>query len=112
MDELEFLFTPICIRVTKMPLGLMNKAYGEAIGNEIASFMDMEVGEDDTIAGPFLRIKVEFDIRKPLMRGVTLLVGEGVKEKEVWCPLVYEYLPDFCYTCGDKASSSAKTDTT
>jgi hypothetical protein len=17
-----------------------------------------------------------------------------------WCPLVYEYLPDFCYTCG------------
>lgn len=31
------------------------------------------------------------------MRGVTLLAGVGEKEKEVWCPLVYEYLPDFCF---------------
>ena len=32
------------------------------------------------------------------MRGVALEVGE--EEIARWCPLVYEYLPDFCYTCG------------
>jgi hypothetical protein len=24
----------------------------------------------------------------------------GKEEKPVWCPVVYEFLPDFCYTCG------------
>jgi hypothetical protein len=32
------------------------------------------------------------------MRGVTLCVGAD--EKPLWCPLVYEFLSDFCYTCG------------
>jgi hypothetical protein len=38
------------------------------------------------------------DIRKPLMRGVTIHIGENMLPK--WCPFEYEYLPDFCFTCG------------
>jgi len=38
------------------------------------------------------------DVRKPLMRGVTVCVGK--EEKPLWCPVEYEFLPDFCYTCG------------
>lgn len=98
IDEMEFAHIPIWIRVTKMPLGMMNKTMGEAIGGEVGEFMEMEKEDDGTAVGRFLRIKIRLDIRKPLMRGVTLFVGE--KEKPVWCPLVYEYLPDFCYTCG------------
>ena len=45
-------------------------------------------------------MKIRLDIRKPLIRGVTLDLGDGVKEKTKWCPLVYVYLLDFCYTCG------------
>jgi hypothetical protein len=45
-------------------------------------------------------VKVRLDIKKPLMRGVTLDMGEDGREEMKWCPLVYEYLPDFCYTCG------------
>ena len=48
--------------------------------------------------GRVLRIKVLIDIRKPLMRGITVKVGNPEKEK--WCSFAYEYLPDFCYTCG------------
>jgi hypothetical protein len=33
-------FIPIWIRVFKMPLGMMNKWYGEAIGDEVAAFME------------------------------------------------------------------------
>jgi hypothetical protein len=60
--------------------------------------MDMEVEDDEMAIGQFLQIKVILDIRKPLMRGVTLHVGEG--ERPMWCPLVYKFLPEFCYTCG------------
>lgn len=27
-------------------------------------------------------------------------MGDDTKEETKWCPLVYEYLLDFCYTCG------------
>jgi hypothetical protein len=35
----------------------------------------MEAEDDGTAVGQFLRIKVRLDIRKPLMRGVTLCWG-------------------------------------
>lgn len=100
IDEVEFIFIPIWARIIKMPLGLMNKAAGEMIGEMIGEVLEVDVEEDDTAVGHFMRVKVKLDIRKPLMRGVTLDVGDGAKEKIKWCPLVYEYLSDFCYTCG------------
>jgi hypothetical protein len=39
-----------------------------------------------------LEVKVHLDIRQPLT--VT------VDEKDRWCPVAYEFLPDFCYVCG------------
>ena len=98
LEELEFVHIPIWVRALKMPFGLMKKEIGVAIGREIGDFLEMEVEEDGTAVGQYLRIKVRMDIRKPLMRGVSLCVG--VDEKPLWCPLVYEFLPDFCYTCG------------
>jgi hypothetical protein len=88
----------IWVRVSRMPLGMMNKATGEAIGKEMGEFLAMDKDEDNTTVGQHLRIKVRIDIRKPLMRGVTLCVGKD--EKPLWCPVMYEFLPDFCYTCG------------
>ncbi|CAN6216468.1 unnamed protein product [Urochloa humidicola] len=99
IEEMELAFISIWVRVMKLPFGMMNKATGEAIGAEIESYICMELDEDDTAVGRYLRIKVKLDIRKPLMRGVTVYVGEK-KDKPMWCPLEYEFLPDFCYTCG------------
>jgi hypothetical protein len=56
---------------------MMNKVMGEAIGGEVGEFLEMEKEEDGTTVGRFLRIKVRIDIRKPLMRGVTVEVEEG-----------------------------------
>ncbi|XP_039815069.1 uncharacterized protein LOC120677956 [Panicum virgatum] len=97
-EEMDFSFIPIWVRVLKLPLGMMKKATGEAIGEEIGTFMTMDLDEDDTAVGRYLRIKVRLDIRKPLMRGVMVYVGK--EDKPLWCPVEYEYLPDFCYTCG------------
>jgi len=76
LEEMDFSYIQIWVRAMKMPLGEMNRTTG---------------------VGQFLRIKVRLDIRKPLMRGVMLFVRKD--DKPVWCPLVYEFLPDF-YTCG------------
>lgn len=100
IEEMEFNTIPIWLRVTKMTLGLMNKEQGEAIGNLVGEFMEIDADEGDSAMGQFLRIKVKLDIKKPLMRGFTLTVERAVGEKEVWCPFTYEFLPDFCYICG------------
>jgi len=38
------------------------------------------------------------DIRKPLHCGITVDLGGDKGDR--WCPISYEYLPDFCYVCG------------
>ena len=79
----------------KMPLGMMNKAAVEAIGEMIGEVIEVDADDDDSAIGQFMRIKVRLDIRKLLMRGVTLDLGDETKEIPKWCPLVYEFLPDF-----------------
>nr|AAP53315.2 retrotransposon protein, putative, unclassified [Oryza sativa Japonica Group] len=98
IEDMIFAFVPIWVRAMKLPLGLMTKETGMAIGREVGEFMTMDLEEDGSAVGQFLRIKIRIDIRKPLMRGVTLFVGAD--ERPLWCPLVYEFLPDFCYICG------------
>jgi hypothetical protein len=73
---------------------------GEAIGGEMGEFLEMDKGEDGSAVGRFLRIKIRLDIRKPLMRGVSVHVEKEGELQPLWCPVMYEYLPDFCFTCG------------
>lgn len=98
LDEIIFSFIPIWVRVANLPMGLMNRSTAVAIRNEVGEFMEMESDENECAAGRYIRLKVRLDIRKPLMRGVTISRDEG--EDGRWCPLSYEYLPDFCYCCG------------
>ena len=49
IDEVEFIYIPIWIRVLKLPFGMMNKATGEAIGNKVGIFMAMDGGDDDMV---------------------------------------------------------------
>lgn len=89
------------VRISKLPFGVMNKDVGEAIGGEMGEFIAMEKEEDGFAAGRYLRIKIRKDIHKPLMRGVMVQVeGKEGEKRPLWCPAVYVYLPDFCYTCG------------
>ena len=58
--------------------------------------MDRE--EDGLAVRQFFYIKVKLDICKPLMRGFSLMAGE--EDEPIWCPMVYEFLPELCYVCG------------
>jgi hypothetical protein len=98
LDEYAYASFPIWIRVFKLPLGRMNQDTAEAIGNEVGEFVEAEVGEDGTAVGEFLRIKVRLQVAEPLRRGILVQVDGG--EKVRWCNFEYEFLPEFCFTCG------------
>lgn len=98
LDEIDFSFIPIWVHVARLPMGLMYKATAEVIGDEIGEFMEVDFESDDLAAGRFLWVKVRLDIRLPLRCGIT--VDMGVEVGDRWCPVQYEFLPEFCYVCG------------
>ncbi|KQJ96876.1 hypothetical protein BRADI_3g27561v3 [Brachypodium distachyon] len=104
---------PIWVRVFDVPLGMMDREAGVAIGGLIREVQ--EIGRDE--------IKVKINRSVPLMRGVSLEVEEKVREekdeladatrgdqvlteekkkkkKDRFCRIEYEHLLDFCYSCG------------
>ncbi|KAE8782072.1 hypothetical protein D1007_44590 [Hordeum vulgare] len=98
LEEYVFNWVPISVQVLKVPLGRMDRAEREMIGEKVGAFVDVEVGEDGMAEGESLRIKVKLDITKPLMRGTVIHTGDD--ERVRWCPFRYEYLREFCYICG------------
>lgn len=86
--------------MSKLPLELMNKAAGEEIGAMIGEVLMVDAEEDGMAFGECLRIKIRLDVCKPLMHGVMIDLGDEEEERKLWCPLSYEFLSDFCYTCG------------
>jgi len=98
LEEMYFNHVPIWVRVSNLPLGMLDEETGAILGDKIGMFREVDVGDDGLAVGKVLRIKVVIDICKPLMRGIMVKVGS--EEKDKWCPFAYEFLPDFCYTCG------------
>lgn len=93
---------------------MVNKEIGKILGEEIGSFMDADAGDSVSDAGSCLRVKVRMNIANPLRRGIK--VYDEVRDIERWCPLRYEFLPEFCFVCGvighvDKACSKKEGDT-
>lgn len=110
IEEYEFGTIPIWVRLFNIPLGLMSRQTGEAIGKKIGEAVEVDVGEDGMAVGQFMRVNVRIRVDGPLMRGLTLDLEKdekskrerkgGKEEEEDWCRFEYEFLPTFCYTCG------------
>ncbi|KAM0928755.1 hypothetical protein ACQ4PT_001971 [Festuca glaucescens] len=98
LDDYAFSHIPIWVRVFKLPLGCMNRATGEAVGEQLGEYLETGGVEDGMAVGRYLRVKIRLNILKPLRRGTMVEVDES--GRTIWCPLEYEYLPDFCYICG------------
>lgn len=64
IKEYEFRWIPIWVRVFDLPLGMMCREAGEAIGNFIGKAMEVDVGSDGTAVGRYLRVKTRIDIRE------------------------------------------------
>ncbi|XP_022156711.1 uncharacterized protein LOC111023555 [Momordica charantia] len=77
----------------------------ECMTKDMAKFLGARLGEVEEVDGmssydwvrPFLWVRVKINVLKPLRRGLKVKTSDG---KDIWCPLRYERLPDFCYGCG------------
>jgi hypothetical protein len=65
LEAMEFNHIPIEICVSGLPVGMMNKEAAEIIGEEMGQFLDLDAGENSTMTGCYLRLKVQMDIRQP-----------------------------------------------
>lgn len=67
------------------------------IGSLIGRVMEVDKAEGDDCIGRFLRVRLQLDVRQPLMRGAFVqFPDEGSK----WVTFRYEYLPEYCFICG------------
>ncbi|KAM0822045.1 hypothetical protein ACQ4PT_071768 [Festuca glaucescens] len=98
VEEYSFSHVPIWVRVYKLPLGKMNLEAGTLIGDRVGEFVELDGLENGMAVGRCLRVKVKKCLAAPLMRGIMVEVDE--KGRTIWCPMEYEYLPDFCFICG------------
>ncbi|KAM0890639.1 hypothetical protein ACQ4PT_026896 [Festuca glaucescens] len=93
VEEYSFSHIPIWVRVYRLPLGKMNLETGMLIGNIVGEYIEMDGLEKGMAIGKCLQVKVKKCLAEPLMRGTMVEVDD--KGKKIWCPMEYEYLPDF-----------------
>lgn len=88
---------PFWVRVYDLPLLGRNKdSNARTIGNKMGVFM--AVDKTDIIGiNKSLHIRVLIDLRKPLMKEVSLKMLGGIIER---FPVKYGKLSLFCYVCG------------
>ncbi|XP_035544690.1 uncharacterized protein At4g02000-like [Juglans regia] len=96
-QKLKFDSKLIWVQIHNMPFACMNKECGEHIKRSLGRIVEMGLLVDGIGWGPYLRIKIDLSLRKPLARGRTICHVQGEK---VWLPLKYERLPRVCFDCG------------
>ncbi|KAM1228337.1 hypothetical protein ACFX2J_007446 [Malus domestica] len=75
----------------------MTQAVVETIGSLMGEVRSVDkTGSRDCI-GRFLRVKIGFNVREPLMRGTFVTFPDDGK---IWIDFKYESLPNYCLICG------------
>ncbi|KAK6158791.1 hypothetical protein DH2020_006105 [Rehmannia glutinosa] len=94
-SEVNVNHATIWTRVDDVPAACMNSTYATLLANQIGQ---LEILDNSTegLFGKFLRFKVQVDLTKPLVRGITV----KLKGKLCVLPLKYESLPTYCFCCG------------
>lgn len=84
------------MQVYNLPFASMTQEVGVQIGESVGKVLKVHADERGIGWGKFLRIRVEMDISKPLLRGRFITV-EG---KKSWVHFKYERLPTLYFKCG------------
>ncbi|KAF5454463.1 hypothetical protein F2P56_024125 [Juglans regia] len=95
-QQMDFSRERFWVQFHDLPIACMNKAGGEKLGETVGRVLEVELQEDGSGWGSFLRILIEIEIEKPLARGRTI----AIKGRTYWIPLKFEKLPHFCFRCG------------
>lgn len=94
--EISFAIERFWVQLHDLPLACMNEECGKEIGGVIGRVVEVDTKVDGCGWGQYLRIRVEVDLLKALVRGRRI----SVKGKCCWIPFKYEKLPRICFDCG------------
>ena len=95
--NVKFQQSPFWIRVITIPNKSMNTTVGNHIAKEIGTPLLIDAPGSGLAWGPFLRMRVDIDISKSLMRGKMVHIEDM---EDGWVHFKHERLPIFCYPCG------------
>jgi hypothetical protein len=93
--------------IINLPFGYMHKRWGALIAGSLGIEGSVPFVDADATGrcwGSFMRVQVEVNVDKPLMRGVT--VYSQRRHATDWFEVQYENLPHYCYSCGIIGHSS------
>uniref|UniRef100_A0A2N9HU49 CCHC-type domain-containing protein n=1 Tax=Fagus sylvatica TaxID=28930 RepID=A0A2N9HU49_FAGSY len=106
-DDLERIFVQSPWTFDKKLIQMsMIREVGEDIGRAIGHLLEVDVLANGLGWGKYLHIRVEMDVREPLLRGRIVQGEEGEGVAPYWVDFKYEHLPIFCYRCGRLGHSS------
>lgn len=83
----EFECIPIWVQVWGLPFDLVTEEVGQDIGGSIGKVLEVDCKAIVADQAQFLRIQVEFPLKKPIKRGAPVLSLKGDK---VWIAFQYE----------------------
>ncbi|KAK9994125.1 hypothetical protein SO802_023828 [Lithocarpus litseifolius] len=95
--EITIKWTPFWVQIYSLPLKSMTRESGMEIGAKLGRVLDVDVPEKGVHWGKFLRVRVQIDAMKKLVRGKRVTIEGGESR---WVLFKYERLPNFCYKCG------------
>ncbi|KAL8493783.1 hypothetical protein ACS0TY_024809 [Phlomoides rotata] len=81
-------------RLYDLPMACQNEKTLKTLARKIGNLEAFDPPANNL--GSFLRFKVDIDIDKPFKKGLTIRF-DG---REMWIPIKYESLPNYCFCCG------------
>ncbi|KAL0014567.1 hypothetical protein SO802_001636 [Lithocarpus litseifolius] len=89
-----------------LPIEYMSKENVEEIGVLVGKVVEVDfIGDGKICMSQFLRVKVDFEVAKPLKSGFYL---DRSSFPELWVRFTYERIADFCYKCSRLGHLKAK----
>lgn len=85
------------VRLHNVPPLNMTEVVSRTIGGVIYTIVKVDKDDGRDCIGRFLRVKITFDVREPLMRGTNV---EFPDDETMWVDFRYEGLPSYCLICG------------
>ncbi|KAM1135531.1 hypothetical protein ACFX19_045215 [Malus domestica] len=85
------------VQIHNVPPFSMTMAVAESIGGLMGIVRRIDTAGSRDCIGRFLRVKINFNVREPLMRGTYVKFPD---EGKVWIDFKLEALPRYCLICG------------
>jgi hypothetical protein len=98
LDEIDLNTSPFWVKIHGLPLKKRILKTAIVVGKGLGKLLEVENLEaSGVICRHHLRVRVEIDIRKPLVPGFSFALEDS---NPVWIQLKYERLADYSISCG------------